>query len=176
MTFNRRQAIVASCLAFFGFQHRSVRAATPSGNPDFLKLNSVLAFPRNALNKRWDVVNFDAMLSTPKGDKRLQGVLLKTSNDVASASDLRAFCTICPHEICHVQFVAETDRYRAISDAVVGQPLFVCPCHFSLFDPATGGEVIDGPALRGLYTFAFEVTIDEILVTGVEAGVLELLP
>ena len=172
MTFNRRQAILASCLAFFGFGHRPVRAASQASDSDFLELNNRLSFPTSMFKQQWDIVKFDAMLSTPEGDKRLQGVLLKTSDDVVGLS---AFCTICPHEICQVEFVTDTERFRTISDTVVGQPLFVCPCHFSLFDPTRKGEVIDGPALRGLYAFAFEVAENEILVTGIEAKVLELL-
>ena len=173
MTLNRRRVIVASCLAFFGFGQRSVRSAATDAV--FLKLTNTLSFPSKILNKRWDIVTFDAELSTPKGERRLQGVLLKTGNDVASTDDLRAFCTICPHEICQVEFVEESERYTAIAEVVTGQPLFVCPCHFSLFDPIAQGDVIGGPAPRGLYTFAFEVTDNEILVNGIEAGVLKLL-
>jgi len=175
VTLSRRRAILASALAFFGLGHKSVRGATSGAHTGFLDLNNAVSFPTSVLNERWDIVTFEATLSTPKGDKRLQGALLKTGDDVEGIGDVRAFCTICPHEICHVEFFQETERFRAISDAISGQPLFVCPCHFSVFDPIAEGEAIGGPAPRGLYAFAFEVTDNEIRVTGIEAGVLELL-
>ncbi len=175
MTFSRRAAIVASCLAFFGLGQRSVRSATEATGAGFLELVEPLSLPISELTGRWDIVRFDAGLSTPKGNRRLQGVVLKTGNDPVGTDDLQAFCTICPHEICLVEFVEETARYTALSDAVTGQPLFVCPCHFSVFDPVAKGEVLAGPAPRGLYAFEFQVTDDEIRITGIEAGVLKLL-
>ncbi|MCZ6616949.1 MAG: Rieske 2Fe-2S domain-containing protein [Gammaproteobacteria bacterium] len=175
MTLSRRRAIAAGWLAIIGFTQRTVRSATEAEQTGFLDLNDTVAFPMDTLNDRWDLVKFDAELSTGKGDKRLQGVLLKTGVDVAGCGDLRALCTICPHEVCAVEFVEDSNGFRNVSDVVTGQPLFVCPCHFSVFDPMADGAVIGGPAHRGLYAFAFELSDNEIRITGIEAGVLDLL-
>ena len=50
--------------------------------------------------------------------------------------EFRAFSAICPHAGCQVQFDGPND-------------LFVCPCHGSTFNAATGA-VLQGPAATGL--------------------------
>ncbi len=50
--------------------------------------------------------------------------------------EFRAFSAICPHAGCQVQFDGAND-------------LFVCPCHGSTFNAATGA-VLQGPAATGL--------------------------
>jgi thiosulfate dehydrogenase [quinone] large subunit len=50
--------------------------------------------------------------------------------------EFRAFSAICPHAGCQVQFDGSND-------------LFVCPCHGSTFNAATGA-VLQGPAATGL--------------------------
>jgi len=37
------------------------------------------------------------------------------------------------------------------------KPALVCPCHYSTFDPATGGSVIFGPAGRKLPMLPLEI-------------------
>ncbi len=56
-----------------------------------------------------------------------------------------AYSKICTHAGCAVAL------YRKPTFPVVEpRPAFVCPCHYSTFDPATGGTVIYGPAGRPL--------------------------
>ncbi len=71
---------------------------------------------------------------------------VESSNAVLTqpvAGDFRAFDATCPHQGC------------AVRDVQDGQ--LACPCHGSRFDPATG-EVLQGPATRGLT--ALGVTVD----------------
>jgi ubiquinol-cytochrome c reductase iron-sulfur subunit len=56
-----------------------------------------------------------------------------------------AFSKICTHAGCAVSMF----RYPLYS-VNVAKPALVCPCHYSTFDPATGGEVVFGPAGRPL--------------------------
>ena len=56
-----------------------------------------------------------------------------------------AFSKICTHAGCAVSMF----RYPLFPAKVPG-PALVCPCHYSTFDPARGGEVIFGPAGRPL--------------------------
>jgi ubiquinol-cytochrome c reductase iron-sulfur subunit len=42
----------------------------------------------------------------------------------------------------------------------------VCPCHFSTFDPATGGRVLFGPAGRDLPQLPLDVDTEGNLVAG----------
>ncbi len=60
-------------------------------------------------------------------------------------SGILAYSKICTHAGCAVSMF----RYP-LYDVNVPRPALVCPCHYSTFDPATGGEVIFGPAGRPL--------------------------
>jgi len=56
-----------------------------------------------------------------------------------------AYSKICTHAGCAIAL------YRApLFRPVDGEPGLVCPCHYSTFDPATGGTVVFGPAGRAL--------------------------
>jgi quinol---cytochrome c reductase iron-sulfur subunit len=56
-----------------------------------------------------------------------------------------AYSKICTHAACAVAL------YRAPHyEPSRPQPALVCPCHYSTFDPATGGTVLFGPAGRPL--------------------------
>jgi ubiquinol-cytochrome c reductase iron-sulfur subunit len=56
-----------------------------------------------------------------------------------------AYSKICTHAGCAVAL------YRSpLFEPVEAPPAFVCPCHYSTFDPATGGTVTFGPAGRPL--------------------------
>jgi quinol---cytochrome c reductase iron-sulfur subunit len=56
-----------------------------------------------------------------------------------------AFSKICTHAACAIAL------YRKPTfPQVEPRPALVCPCHYSTFDPATGGSVLFGPAGRPL--------------------------
>jgi ubiquinol-cytochrome c reductase iron-sulfur subunit len=56
-----------------------------------------------------------------------------------------AYSKICTHAGCAIAL------YRKPTFAPVQpRPALVCPCHYSTFDPATGGTVLFGPAGRDL--------------------------
>jgi ubiquinol-cytochrome c reductase iron-sulfur subunit len=63
-----------------------------------------------------------------------------------------AYSKICTHAGCAISLY----RYPLFPDAE-SRPAFVCPCHYSTFDPATGGTVIYGPAGRALPQLPLEV-------------------
>jgi ubiquinol-cytochrome c reductase iron-sulfur subunit len=56
-----------------------------------------------------------------------------------------AYSKICTHAGCAINLY----RYP-LFPAAEPRPALVCPCHYSTFDPATGGTVIFGPAGRAL--------------------------
>jgi len=65
-----------------------------------------------------------------------------------------AFSKICTHAGCAISL------YRAPLFPPAGpKAALVCPCHYSTFDPATGGDVIFGPAGRPLPQLP--LTVDE---------------
>jgi ubiquinol-cytochrome c reductase iron-sulfur subunit len=61
------------------------------------------------------------------------------------AQGIVAFSKICTHAGCAISLyrtpLFRPDEFR---------PALVCPCHYSTFDPTTGGEVLFGPAGRRL--------------------------
>jgi quinol---cytochrome c reductase iron-sulfur subunit len=63
-----------------------------------------------------------------------------------------AFSKICTHAGCAIAL------YRApLFEPTDPRPALVCPCHYSTFDPATGGSVIFGPAGRKLPMLPLQV-------------------
>jgi len=56
-----------------------------------------------------------------------------------------AFSKICPHAGCAVA-IYRKPKYGPTQP----RPALICPCHYSTFDPRTGGEVLFGPAGRPL--------------------------
>jgi ubiquinol-cytochrome c reductase iron-sulfur subunit len=66
-----------------------------------------------------------------------------------------AFSKICTHAGCAIAL------YRKPTFAPVEpNDALVCPCHYSTFDPYTGGEVIYGPAGRPLPQLPLEIDSD----------------
>ena len=56
-----------------------------------------------------------------------------------------AYSKICTHAGCAI-----SEYRKPLFPPTSPEPAFVCPCHYSTFDPATGGSVIYGPAGRNL--------------------------
>jgi ubiquinol-cytochrome c reductase iron-sulfur subunit len=72
-----------------------------------------------------------------------------------------AFSKICTHAGCAIAL------YRKPTFAPTQpRPALVCPCHYSTFDPATGGDVIFGPAGRPLPQLPLIVGSDGVLRAG----------
>jgi ubiquinol-cytochrome c reductase iron-sulfur subunit len=63
-----------------------------------------------------------------------------------------AYSKVCTHAGCAIAL------YRApLFEPVEPKPALVCPCHYSTFDPATGGTVTAGPAGRDLPQLPLEI-------------------
>jgi ubiquinol-cytochrome c reductase iron-sulfur subunit len=56
-----------------------------------------------------------------------------------------AFSKICTHAGCAI-----SEYRKPLFEPTQPRPALVCPCHYSTFDPATGGDVLFGPAGRPL--------------------------
>jgi Rieske Fe-S protein len=74
---------------------------------------------------------------------RQQAVLVRLEG-----GDFRAYSAVCTHRQCIVS-------YRD------GQ--LACPCHGSVFDPADGGAVVNGPASQSLPEIPVEVRNGEVI-------------
>jgi len=91
-------------------------------------------------------------------DAASPAVLLRLSepatNGVGPARDIVAFSTLCTHKGCPVTFKPE-------------RKMFICPCHWSTFDPAKGGALIIGQASQQLPQIELRVTNGVVEAVGV---------
>jgi ubiquinol-cytochrome c reductase iron-sulfur subunit len=77
---------------------------------------------------------------------------LPPDRKVWAPEGILAFSKICTHAGCAIAL------YRApLFQPVEKPPALVCPCHYSTFDPATGGTVVFGPAGRPLPQLPLEI-------------------
>jgi ubiquinol-cytochrome c reductase iron-sulfur subunit len=88
---------------------------------------------------------------------RLPGVDLRLPSGRAgwAPDGVLAFSKICPHAGCAVSMY----RYPSFPPHAPG-PALVCPCHYSTFDPRTGGTLVFGPAGRDLPQLPLRVDAD----------------
>ncbi len=200
-----RRAFVSWCLGALAMGRRlppigrrlSSSSAPPSRS--YRDLSSPVILPSETIAEPWRSQRFEARVprrDPAAGDALLEGILLRTGawgaaggprheGGSGSADGLRpgdralpqlqAFCLLCPHEICHVEYRTDTSRVELEAGATPDHPLFVCPCHFSVFDPLSDGARISGPAYRGLYRFKVQVEQDTVRITQVEEEVLTLI-
>ena len=75
-----------------------------------------------------------------------------------AAGGVVAYSKICTHAGCAVGML----RYP-LYPAHSPPPGLVCPCHYSTFDPATGGNVTFGPAGRPLPQLPLRIRADGTL-------------
>ena len=190
-----RRALLRQCLGALAFGRHMAwgRATLGEGYRD---LRSPIVLPLKEIADPWRALRFDARVprrDPTGGDVLLEGILLRTpdppnSPDHANAADppnspdpadgpgvVKAFCLLCPHEICNVEYVTNAAQVRLESGATPEHPLLVCPCHFSVFDPLSDGARISGPAYRGLYRFTVAIKHDTVEIAQVEEEVLTLL-
>ena len=76
---------------------------------------------------------------------------------VGPHGDIVAYSRICVHKGCPVNYDASRE-------------IFVCPCHYSVYDASKTGEVIVGHATTSLprITLEYDRATGEIVATGVD--------
>jgi ubiquinol-cytochrome c reductase iron-sulfur subunit len=87
------------------------------------------------------------LLASPLGLVRLRPAELRlpAGREGWAPQGILAYSKVCTHAGCAIAL------YRTPSfPAIEPKPALVCPCHYSTFDPATGGTVTFGPAGRAL--------------------------
>lgn len=172
---NRRR-MIAACLGALGLVRRppALWGALVSR---YRKLSRPVTVAWREVASVWQPVWFDARVRAPKpsasgsSELLLKGVLLRIP-DPRGATRLKAFCLTCPHELCQVGYVREPGQVRLDPAERPEHPLLVCPCHFSIFDPAEDGARLAGPTPRGLYRFRLKAGSRKITITEVEEDAL----
>lgn len=103
---------------------------------------------------------FDMKTSTIRSGSRFNKVVLlrfdesELPEEVAAnaAAGVLAFSSVCTHQGCDVNAWMASDG------------LLACFCHGSMFDPFDGGQVVAGPAPRGLPVLPISEVDGEIVV------------
>ncbi len=78
----------------------------------------------------------------------------RVEGGVGPDGDIVAYSSFCTHQGCGVAYHAD-------------RKVLACPCHFSSFDPATGGMQIIGQATTNLPQIVLETKGDRLYATGV---------
>jgi ubiquinol-cytochrome c reductase iron-sulfur subunit len=111
---------------------------TPYRADDILEKTFYTAFPENADKEQ---------LGAPLVVVRLPPGALKlpSSRSGWAPRGILAYSKICTHAGCAIALY-RTPKFAPVEP----KPALVCPCHYSTFDPASGGTVEFGPAGRPL--------------------------
>jgi ubiquinol-cytochrome c reductase iron-sulfur subunit len=128
---------------------RGVRLVDERGRPlradEILEETFYTAYPEGADREQ---------IGSPLVVVRLQPVELDLprSRRGWAPEGILAYSKICTHAACAIALFR-----KPTFPAVESRPALVCPCHYSTFDPARGGEVIFGPAGRPLPQLPLEI-------------------
>lgn len=143
-------------------------APTAAGREKYRKLVEPVEVPLASVAEAWRPVAFRARAVAPQTRQEvvLEGALLRVPSPRPERA-VQAFCLHCPHELCFVNY-QETPPSLPPGEGKSDHPVFVCPCHVSVFDPAAEGARIAGPAPRGLYRFRLKVRQDQVVIREVE--------
>jgi arsenite oxidase small subunit len=76
------------------------------------------------------------------------------ANGVGANRDIVAYSTLCTHKGCPVSFKPE-------------RKMFICPCHWSTFDPAKAGVLVIGQASQHLPQIELRVSNGVVEAVGV---------
>ncbi len=124
---------------------RGRRLVDENGRPykasDIEKKNFYLAFPEGTNDEEKDQMAASLVVIRLDPDQ----LHLPPHLTGYDAHGILAYSRICTHAGCAITL------YRApLFQPDEPRPALVCPCHYSTFDPATGGTVTFGPAGRDL--------------------------
>jgi arsenite oxidase small subunit len=149
---NRRDFIKVSCtgiaglvVARYGVQSATAQPAETSTYPvvDIAPLSSIA---------RGAAIPFNYP------DERSPALLLRLSEPAAAGigpnNEIVAYSTLCTHKGCPVSYKPE-------------RKLFICPCHWSTFDPVKSGTLVIGQASEALPQIDLRVLAGMVQAQGV---------
>ena len=129
-------------------------------------LGPAMAATASAPAKGYPVVNVadlaaikDAPIPFTYPDENSPAVLLRmkqpAAGGVGPGNSIVAFSTLCTHKGCPVSYRAE-------------RKLFICPCHWSSFDPAKAGQMVIGQGSQALPQIALRVQGATVQAVGID--------
>jgi arsenite oxidase small subunit len=111
---------------------------------------------QKTLAEPWAAVEFTFELA----GERVPGIVIKLPGEQWYASSL-----ICPHAECVTRYFGDVTVARDTFDVAAKNPVLGCPCHFSVFDVANGGQVISGPAPNAPLQLTVEVRDGKVFIS-----------
>lgn len=134
----------------------NAQAATPAGAPTGTTLN----YPRRPVAKVGAMpLNQAVAFNYPDPSSPCVAIRMGTpvTGGVGPNKDIVAYSTMCTHMGCPVQYDGSTKTFK-------------CPCHFSIFDPENGGQMVCGQATEDLPRVAldYDAKSDSITAVGVD--------
>lgn len=109
-----------------------------------------------------------------KDGRDYPGYAVRVPGAGGNSDTIFAACRLCPHESCTFGFETNYQLVGRIIGKELTNPVLFCRCHMSVFDPARGGEVLNGPAKRVPWRFDIADEGEEIRVIALEAGAGEV--
>jgi arsenite oxidase small subunit len=112
---------------------------------------TTLPYPQQAVAKLGDLeINNPVSFSYPDGSSPC--VVIKkgkpVSGGVGPEKDIVAYSTLCTHMGCPVLYDKSAETFK-------------CPCHYSIFDPDQGGQMVIGQATENLPQIVLAYNDDE---------------
>jgi len=154
---------------------------------DTLPLLAPVVITQTDLDSADGLVAFEAWFRWQERNRLVSGLLLDLDRLLPPGSlpapdsraanwPLAAYVSNCPHESCKVRLESDPQNLARVSERaqLPDGPLLLCPCHFSIFNPADDGTRISGPAYRGLYRFVLDVQGGSITISRLERSVVDL--
>ena len=104
-------------------------------------------------------IKTDTPIAFTYPDENSPAVLLRmkqgATGGVGPGNSIVAFSTLCTHKGCPVSYRAE-------------RKLFICPCHWSSFDPAKAGQMVIGQGSQALPQIALRVQGGTVQAVGID--------
>lgn len=135
-------------------------APAARAQPDAAGGSTTLNYPKQSVaNAAAMPMNEAVNFSYPDSSSPCVAVRMGTpvAGGVGPNRDIVAFSSMCTHMGCPVQYDGATKTFK-------------CGCHFSIFDPEHGGQMVSGQATEDLprVMLAYDAGTDSITAIGVD--------
>ncbi len=114
----------------------------------------------------WQVVEF----SWTRDERTFPGIAVRLPDATGAPGALYTACRLCTHEGCTFGFERDHALVGQIVGVTLANPVFLCRCHLSVYDPMRAGAVVSGPAKRPPWRFDVREEGDQFEITGLEPG------
>ncbi len=136
-----------------------------SKSPEFTDGPKEMIIAATDIDNEWDSFNF-VYQSTP-------AMIINISEEIAGGASTNnkhfiAFSRICTHQGCIVDMNKNIEAMASLFNYRPKHPEITCHCHFSIFNPLSGAEVISGPAQKPLPRIRLEHDQGILYATGIE--------